>query len=66
MPPISVSRHLTEFDMQARHLQLAPEDYLYSTEPRRWCERNKDRCYIPEWLLAKWHIPVDPSLSDVA
>jgi len=23
---------------------------------RNWCERNKNRCYIPEWLLEEWGI----------
>jgi hypothetical protein len=25
--------------------------------------RNKDRCYIPEWLLKRWQITVDPNVS---
>jgi hypothetical protein len=26
-------------------------------------ERNKDRCYIPEWLLKEWRISVDRNVS---
>ena len=53
----------TEFEMQVRQLRLGPETYLYSAELRSWCERNRNRCYIPEWLLDAWDIPVDPDLS---
>jgi hypothetical protein len=32
-----------------------PESRLF----RIWCERNRNRVYIPEWLLKKWGITVD-------
>src|ERR1700736_6601594 len=41
----------TEFELRARHLQLTPEMYASSRELRTWCERNRNRVYIPEWLL---------------
>jgi hypothetical protein len=53
----------TEFELQARRLGLTMETYAGSAELRMWCERNKDRCYIPEWLLAEWGITVDPNVS---
>ena len=56
----------TEFEMQARHLRLTPETYISSDELRTWCERNRNRSYIPEWLLDAWDIPVDPDLTDAA
>ena len=56
----------TEFELQVRHLQLAPEDYASSHELRRWCEVNRNRCYIPEWLLDAWAIPVDSDLNRIA
>jgi hypothetical protein len=34
-----------------------------SDELRQWCHHNKDRCYIPEWLLKQWRITVDPNVS---
>jgi hypothetical protein len=34
-----------------------------SEKLKLWCERNKDHCYIPEWLLKQWRIPVDPNVS---
>ncbi len=33
---------------------------------RNWCERNKNRCYIPEWLLEEWGIAVEPYVSGAA
>lgn len=56
----------TEFEMQVRELQLTPEMYAASRELKRWCERNRNRVYIPEWLLKKWEISVDLNFSDAA
>lgn len=65
MPP--TPNTATEFEQQVGKLQLASADsYVYSAELRHWCERNRNRCYIPEWLLKAWNIPVDPNFSDAA
>ena len=53
----------TAFEMQVRRLRLTPHVYASSHELRRWCERNRNRCYIPEWLLDAWDIPVDPEVA---
>jgi hypothetical protein len=49
-----------------------------SASVRRICRTRSDapcldgvqakqaRCYIPEWLLAKWHIPTDADLTGAA
>jgi hypothetical protein len=37
-----------------------------SVELRRWCERNKNFHYIPEWLLKAWNIQVNPDISAAA
>ena len=52
--------------MQVRELGLTPEVYAASRELKHWCERNRNRVYIPEWLLKKWDISVDLNFSDVA
>jgi len=31
-----------------------------------WCEHNRNRRYVPEWLLKEWSITVDPTFSDAA
>jgi len=55
----------TEFELWAKRLQLTARMYTSSAELRTWCERNKNRCYVPEWLLEEWHITVDPNISAV-
>jgi len=45
---------------------LMPETYTSSTVLRNWCERNRNRFYIPEWLLDQWGIIVDADLSGAA
>jgi len=56
----------TEFEMQVIHLHLAPEQYVVSAELRNWCKENRNRYYIPEWLLNEWDICVDPYFSSAA
>jgi len=56
----------TEFEMQARHLHLAPPEYVASSHLRNWCERNKNQYYIPEWLLKAWNISVNSDLNGAA
>lgn len=60
--PLQTSRTAaTEFEVQVRQLRLTKETCAGSAELHTWCERNRNRCYIPEWLLEKWGIPVDPT-----
>ena len=61
MPPTPALA--TEFEMQVRQLRLTPETYLRSAALHNWCEHNRNRCYIPEWLLEEWHISVDLNFS---
>jgi hypothetical protein len=56
----------TEFELRVRQLQLTPEMYVSSHELRAWCQQNSNRCYVPEWLLGKWGITVDPTFSGAA
>ena len=65
--PVKLGRALpTEFEMQVTQLQLTPETYVFSPELRRWCDRNKNRCYIPEPLLKIWNISVNDDLAGTA
>lgn len=54
----------TQFEVRVRQLRLEPEDYVFSAVLREWCERNRNRCYIPESLLKGWGITVDANFSD--
>ena len=49
----------TEFETEVRRLRLTKEMYVRSAALRDWCERNRNRIYIPEWLLETWGIIVD-------
>jgi len=65
--PIAPLRALpTEFEIQVRQLELTVETYVYSAELRTWCDRNRNRCYVPEWLLEEWGITVDLNFSAIA
>jgi hypothetical protein len=53
----------TAFEEQVQKLGLTEQTCVASTELRQWCKRNKDRCYIPEWLLKRWGLTVDPNVT---
>lgn len=56
----------TEFDTQVVRLRLTQAQFLASQELRRWCEHNRNRVYIPEWLLKEWQIRVEDTFSGAA
>jgi len=65
--PLSPMRVLpTEFERQTRSLRLTPKKYASSVELRRWCERNKNHHFIPEWLLKLWNISVNSDIGTAA
>jgi hypothetical protein len=65
--PIQPSLALpTEFELRVRQLQLTKEMYTSSRELRAWCKQNRNRVYIPEWLLEEWGITVDLNFGAVA
>lgn len=57
---------LTEFEMRAEELGLTKAQYVTSAQLRRWCEGNRNRCYVPEWLLEAWGLTVEATFSGVA
>ena len=59
-PPMP--RLATAFDEQVRKLGLNDQTCATSEVLRLWCERNKNNCYIPEWLLRRWGMRVDAEL----
>jgi hypothetical protein len=65
--PVAPLRALpTEFEMRVRQLQLTAGMYTSSAELRAWCEQNRNRLYIPEWLLEEWGITVDLTFDAAA
>lgn len=57
---------LTEFEIQVERLGLTEAQYTNSSQLRHWCERNRNRVYIPEWLLEEWEITVEAIFSGAA
>ena len=51
---------LTDFEQQVRRLGLTEATSMTSRELKDWCIQNRHRCYIPESLLKKWGLSVDP------
>ena len=64
IPPVPAL--LTEFEKQVRQMGLTKHKYIASLELKRWCERNRNRLSVPEWLLEAWGIEVESTFSGVA
>ena len=64
-PPAPLPVLLMEFEMVER-LELTQAEYVASTQLRHWCAHNRNRCYIPEWLLREWGMTVEGIFSGVA
>lgn len=65
-PPRPIPALPTEFEMQVKRLGLARAEYVASAPLKRWCKLNRNRHYIPEWLLEEWRMKVDETFSGVA
>jgi hypothetical protein len=57
LPPLR--GRATEFEMQIKRMGLSKPEYVASSGLREWCERNRNRVYVPEWLLEAWGLTVD-------
>jgi hypothetical protein len=53
----------TLFEEQVQKLGLNDQTCATSEALHRWCERNKNHCYVPEWLLKQWGMSVDAELA---
>ena len=62
-PPASVPVIVPEFEKQVQRLKLTRADYVRSRELKVWCARNRNRVYIPEWLLEQWGIEAEAVFS---
>lgn len=57
---------LTEFEIEVERLRLRSSQYVASAELKRWCDRNRNRVYVPEWLLKEWGMHVETTFSNAA
>ena len=53
----------TEFEIEVARLGLRKSQYVASAALKRWCDRHRNRVYVPEWLLAEWGMQVELSVS---
>ena len=56
----------TEFELRVKRLGLNKSEYVASDALKIWCERNRNRVYVPEWLLQEWGMSVEASFSGIA
>jgi hypothetical protein len=56
----------TEFEILVKRLGFTELEYVSSAELKRWCEHNRNRVYVPEWLLEAWGIQIEAIFSGVA
>jgi len=65
-PPPPLRALPTEFEILVKRLGLTKLEYVPSPELKHWCEHNRNRVYVPEWLLETWGIQVEAIFSGVA
>jgi len=53
----------TEFEIEVARLGLRKSEYVASAALRLWCGHNRNRVYIPEWLLKEWGMQVDSTFG---
>jgi hypothetical protein len=56
----------TEFEQLVDQLHLTKEMYTSSRKLYIWCRHNRNRVYVPEWLLAEWNLTVDMTFNSAA
>jgi len=56
----------TQFDMQVAKLGLTKAEYVASVDLKHWCAQNRNRVYVPEWLLEAWEMRVELIFDRVA
>ena len=65
-PLLPIPALLTEFEIEVARLRLKRPEYVASVPLKRWCYQNRNRVYIPEWLLAEWGIQVETEFGRAA
>ena len=56
----------TQFELVVRELHLTKELYASSPQLHVWCDRNRNRFYVPEWLLKEWNLAVEITFGQAA
>jgi hypothetical protein len=66
MPVSHTPALATEFEQLVGQLHLTKETYKTSRKLYTWCRHNKNRVYVPEWLLEEWNLTVDMTFNTAA
>jgi hypothetical protein len=61
-----VAALLSEFEIEVSRLGLTRSDYVASAELKRWRNHNRNRVYVPEWLLVEWGMKVETDFGRAA
>ena len=62
LPGVVPPAKATAFEMRASELGLTVSAYVESRELRQWCKENRNKSYVPEWLLQAWGMSVNADL----
>jgi hypothetical protein len=56
----------TQFEVEVERLGLTTADEYVDSVELWWCERNRNRVYVPEWLLKEWEMQVEATFNGAA
>jgi hypothetical protein len=56
---------VTEFEVEVARLGLTRSEYSVSMALKSWCAHNRNRVYVPEWLLEEWGMKVEATFNRV-
>lgn len=62
-PAAVLPEKATAFETRALELKLTAPAYVRSRELRQWCKENRNKSYVPEWLLKAWGMSVNADLD---
>jgi len=62
-PLLPIPTLVTEFEMEVARLGLKRQNYAASMPLKRWCYHNRNRVYVPQWLLDEWGMQVELPFS---
>jgi hypothetical protein len=65
-PLLPIPVLVTEFELEVARLGLKRPNYAASMPLKGWCYRNRNRVYVPEWLLTEWGMKVETDFGRAA
>jgi len=65
-PLLPIPALVTEFEMEIARRRLKSQDHVASVALQRWCDRNRNRRYVPQWFLCEWGMKVETDFGRAA